>query len=96
MLFQFQHLYYIICTAQIVGGGDVAASDCIGVLNGTPGRRKGREGSRGARVVANRLSWRAPISSVSKPAVTRFMSKSPDANPGDKVIRDRREEDIAE
>ena len=55
-----------------------------------------REGSRGARVVDQLLSWRAPISSIPKPAVTEFEMKSPDANPDDLVVRDRRNKDIAE
>ena len=42
------------------------------------------------------LSWRAPIFSIPKPAVTGFEMKSPDENPGDQVIRDRRNKDITE
>ena len=34
----FIHVCYLCyCTAQVVGSDDVAASDNIGVLNGTPG-----------------------------------------------------------
>jgi len=40
-----------ICTAQVVGSDDVAASYYIGVLNGAPGWQKGRKS--GARVVAS-------------------------------------------
>ena len=54
-----------------------------------------REGSQGGSCSRHLLSWRAPISSLPKPAVTRFVMKSPDANPDDQVIRDRRKEDIA-
>ena len=73
---------------------DVASSYYIRVLNGTPGWKKGRKsgGSRGRQL----LSWRAPISSIPKPAVTGLKMKSPDLNPGDQVIRDRRNKDIAE
>ena len=42
------------------------------------------------------LSWRAPISIVLEPAVTGLKMKSPDVNPGDQVIGDRRNKDIAE
>ena len=56
------------------------------------GRLAGRrEGSRGLV-----LSWRAPISIMPNPAVTELRMKSPDVNPGDQVIRDRRNKDIAE
>jgi len=41
-----------ICTAQVVGIDDVAASYNIGVLNGTPGWQKGRKS--GPRVVVSR------------------------------------------
>ena len=66
----------------------------IGVLDGAPGWRKGRKsgGSRGRQL----LSWRALISIMPKPAVTKLKMKSPDVNPGDQVIRDRRNKDIAE
>ena len=72
----------------------MASSYDIGVLDGTPGWQKGRR-SGGLR---NRqlLSWRAPISTIPKPAVTELKMKSPDVNPGDQVIRDRRNKDIAE
>jgi len=55
-----------------------------------------REGSRGGSCSRQLLSWRAPISSIPKPTVTRLKMKSPDVNPGDQVIRDRRNKDIAE
>ena len=42
---------FTLCTAQVVGSDDVAASYYIGVLNGTPGWQKGRKS--GARVVAS-------------------------------------------
>jgi len=83
-----------LCTAQVVGSDDVAASYNIGVLNGTPGWQKGRKS--GGSCSRQSLSWRAPISSIPKPAVTKFVSQSPDVNPGDEAIGDRREEDIAE
>jgi len=69
------------CTVLVVGSDDVASSYCIGVLMGRLAGR--REGSRGARVVARLLSWRAPISIMPKPAVTELRMKSPDVNPGD-------------
>ena len=81
------------CTALVVGSDDVASSYCIGVLDGTPGWQKGRKS--GGSCSRQVLSWRAPISSISKPAVTRLKMKSPGVNPGDQVIRDRRSRDIA-
>ena len=84
----------IYCTAQVVGSDDVAASYYIGMLNGAPGWQKGRKS--GGSCSRQLLSWRAPISSIPKPAVTRFEMKSPDVNPDDQVIRDRRKKDIAE
>ena len=84
----------VLCTALVVGSDDVASSYCIGVLMGRLAGR--REGSRGARVVASLLSWCAPISSTPEPAVTGLKMKSPDVNPGDQVIGDRRNKDIAE
>ena len=72
----------------------MASSYDIGVLDGTPswqmGRRSGGLRSR------QLLSWRAPISIIPIPAVTELKMKSPDMNPGDPVIRDRRNKDIAE
>ena len=72
----------------------MALSYYIGVLDGTLGWQKGRKsgGSRSRQL----LSWRAPISITPKPAVTELKMKSPDVNPGDQVIRDRRNKDIAE
>ena len=72
----------------------MAASYNIGVLNGTPGWQKGRKS--GGSWSRQSLSWRALISSIPKPAVTKFVSWSPDVNPGDNAIGDRLEEDIAE
>jgi len=72
----------------------VASSYYIGVLDGTPGWQKGRK-SRGS-CSRQLLSWRAPISSMPEPTVTGLKMKSPDVNPGDQVIRDRRNKDIAE
>ena len=72
----------------------MAASNSIGVLNGTPGWQKGRKS--GGSCSRQSLSWHAPISSIPKPTVTRFVMKSLDAKPDDQVIRDRRKEDIAE
>ena len=60
------------CTDQVVGSDDVAASDNIGVLNGTPGWRKGR--TLGSSCSRQSLSWCAPISNISKPAVARLVS----------------------
>ena len=79
---------------MVVGSDDVASSYYIGVFNGTPGWQKGRKsgGSRSRQL----LSWRAPISGIPKPAVIGFEMKSPDVNPDDQVIRDRRNKDIAE
>ena len=82
------------CTDQVVGSDDVAASNNIGVLNGTPGWQKGR--TSGSLCSRQSLSWRAPISSISKLAVTRLVSWSPCVSLGDQVVRDRREGDIAE
>ena len=78
------------CTALVVGSDDVAASYYVGVLSGAHGWQKGRKsgGSCGRQL----LSWRAPISNIPKPAVTRFEMKSP----GVQVIRDHRNKDIAE
>ena len=82
------------CTALVVGSDDVAASYYVGVLSGAHGWQKGRKsgGSCGRQL----LSWRAPISSIPKPAITRFEMKSPDANPDDLVVGDRRNKDFAE
>jgi len=50
------------CTDQVILCDDVAASDNIGVLNGTPGRQKGcKSGSQYSR---RSLKWRSPISDV--------------------------------
>ena len=81
------------CTAQVVGSDDVAAGYYVGVLSRAPGWQKGRKS--GGSCSRQSLSWRAPISSIPKPVVTGFEMKSPDANPDDQVIRDRRNEDIA-
>ena len=71
------------------------ASSCyIGVLDGAPGWQKGRKS--GGSCSRQLLSWHVPISSMPKPAVTGLKMKSPDVNPGDQVIRDRRNKDIAE
>ena len=72
----------------------MASSYYISVLDGTHGWQKGRKsgGSRSRQL----LSCRAPISIIPKPAVTELKMKSPDVNPGDQVIRDRRNKDIAE
>ena len=72
----------------------MASSHYIGVLDGTPGWQKGSKsgGSRSRQL----LSLRAPISIVPDPAVTGLKMKSPDVNPGDQVIGDRRNKDIAE
>ena len=71
----------------------MAASHYVGVLSRAHGWQKGRKS--GGSCSRQPLSWRAPISSIPKLAVTRFVMKSPDANPDDQVIRDRRREDIA-
>ena len=85
---------YSRCTALVVGSDDVASSYYIGVLDGTPDWQKGRKsgGSCGRQL----LNWRAPISSIPKPAVTGLKMKSPDVDPRDQVIRDHRNKDIAE
>ena len=72
----------------------MASSYDIGVSDGTPGWQKGRR-SGGLRT-RQLLSWRAPIYIMPKPAVIELKMKSPDVNPGDQVIRDRRDKDIAE
>ena len=64
------------------------------VLDGAPGWQEGRKS--GGSCSRQLLSLRAPISSIPKPAVTGSKRKSPDVNPGDQVIRDRRNKDIAE
>jgi len=84
---------YDTCTALVVGSDDVASSYCMGVLRGAPGWQKGRKS--GGSCSRQMLSWHAPISSTPEPAVTRLKMKSPDVNPGDHVIRDRRNKDIA-
>ena len=72
----------------------MASSYYVGVLSRAHGWQKGSKsgGSCGRQL----LSWRAPISSIPKPAVTKFEMKSPNVNPNDQVIRDRRKKDIAE
>ena len=87
-------LFLYFCTALVVGSDDVASSYYIGVLDGASGWQKGRKS--GGSCSRQLLSWRAPISSIPKPAVTGLKMKSPDENPGDQVIRDRRNKDIAE
>ena len=77
-----------LCTALVVRSDDVASSYCIGVLMGRLAGK--REESRGGSCSRQLLSWRAPISSTPEPAVTGLKMKSPDVNPGDQVIRDRR------
>ena len=72
----------------------MASSFYIGVLDGTPGWQKGRKS--GGSCSRQSLSWRAPISIIPKLAVIELKMKSPDVNPGDQVIRDRRNKDIAE
>ena len=71
----------------------MASSYYTGVLDGTLGWRKGRKS--GGSYSRQLLSWRAPISSIPKLALTGLKMKSPDVNPGDQVIRDRRNKDIA-
>ena len=72
----------------------MAAIYYVGVLSRARGWQKGRKS--GGSCSRQSLSWRAPISSIPKPAITGFEMKSPDANPDDQVIRDHRNEDIAE
>ena len=71
------HDYF--CTVLVVGSDDVASSYYEGVLSRAHGWQKGRKsgGSCGRQL----LSWRAPVSSIPKPAVTGFEMKSPEANP---------------
>ena len=69
----------------------MASSYDIGVLDGTLGWQKGRR-SGGLRS-RQLLSWRSPISIIPIPVVTELKMKSPDMNPGDPVIRDRRNKD---
>jgi len=82
------------CTALVVESDDVASSCYIDVLDGAPGWQKGRKS--GGSCSRQLLSWHVPISIMPKPAVTGLKMKSPDVNPGDQVIRDRRNEEIAE
>jgi len=86
-------LSFTICTALIVGSDDVAASYYVGMWSRAHGWQKGRKS--GGSCNRQSLSWRAPISSIPKPVVTEFEMNSPDANPDDQVIRDRRNEDTA-
>ena len=72
----------------------MAVSYYVSVLSRAHGWQKGRKS--GASCSRQLLSWRAPISSIPKPAVTGFEMQSPDANPDDLVVRDRRKKDIAE
>ena len=72
----------------------MASSYYIGMLDGTPGWQKGRKS--GGSCSHQLLSWRAPISSIPKLAVTGLKMKSPDVNPGEQVIRDRRNKDTVE
>jgi len=72
----------------------VAASYYADVPSRAHGWQKGRKS--GGSCSRQSLSWRAPISSVHKPAVTGFEIKSPDVEPGGQVIRDRRNKDITE
>ena len=81
------------CTVLVVESDDVAASYYAGVLSGAHGWKKGRKS--GGSCSRQSLSWRAPTSSIPKPVVTGFEMKSPDANPDDLVVRDRRNKDIA-
>jgi len=50
------------CTDQVIGCDDVAASDNIGMLNGTPGRQKGSKS--GSQYSRRSLKWRSPIFNV--------------------------------
>jgi len=84
---------YKLCTALVVGSDDVVSSYCIGVwwdARLAEGKEVG-----GGSCSRQLLSWRAPISSAPEPTVTKLKMKSPDMNPGDQVIRDRRNKDIA-
>ena len=72
----------------------MAASYYVGMLSRAHGWQKGRKS--GGSCSRQLLSWRAPISSIPKPAVNGFEMKSPDANLDDQVVRDRRKKDIAE
>ena len=72
----------------------MAVSYYVGVLSRAHGWQEGRKS--GGSCSRQLVSWRAPISSIPKPAVTGFEMKSPDANPDDQVIRDRRKKDITE
>ena len=72
----------------------MAASYHVGVLSRARGWQKGRKS--GGSCSRQLLSWPAPISKTPEPAVTGLKMKSPDMNPGDQVIRDRRNKDIAE
>ena len=58
----------VVCNVLVVGSDDVASSYYVGVLSRAHGWKKGRKsgGSCGRQL----LSWRAPVSSIPKPAVT--------------------------
>ena len=58
----FRDFSFFNCTNQVIGCDDVAASDNIGVLNGTPGRQKGSKS--GSQYNCRSLKWRSPISDV--------------------------------
>jgi len=52
----------VTCTDQVIGCDDVAPSDNIGVLNGTPSRQKGSKS--GSQYSRRSQKWRSPISNV--------------------------------
>ena len=79
ILYIFNVLCIYFCTVLVVGSDDVAASYYVGVLSKAHGWQKGRKS--GCSCGRPLLSWRAPVSSIPKPAVTGFEMKSPDANP---------------
>jgi len=96
LLCQGRHVLFIfvLCTDQVIGSDDVAASDNIGVLNGTPGWKKGS--TSGSLCSRQSLAWCSPTSSM-------YNRRSPGLRHsrcmgvlGDQVVRDRRKGHIAE
>ena len=92
--FKRENLGQRIYTDQVIGSDDVAASDNIGVLNGTPSWQLGS--TSGSLCRRQLLAWRSPISSM-------YNRRSPGLRHsrcmwalGDQVVRDRLKGHIAE
>ena len=76
------------CTDQVIGYDDVAASDNIGVLNGTPGRQKGSKS--GSQYSRRSQKWRSPISNVCNRRSPELRHSCRMWVLGGQVVRDRR------